>query len=41
MARNDSTTGHETCQDFQLTEGTNYKLNIESCTSVGVTGNLC
>ncbi|XP_060565557.1 fibrinogen-like protein A [Ruditapes philippinarum] len=31
MAKNDSTTGHETCSDFKLTEGTNYTLNIGSC----------
>ncbi|XP_060587172.1 ficolin-1-like [Ruditapes philippinarum] len=28
----DNTIGHETCQDFKLTEGTQYKLNIGSCT---------
>ncbi|XP_060552684.1 ficolin-1-like isoform X2 [Ruditapes philippinarum] len=34
MTRNDSTTGHEICPDFKLTEGTKYKLNIGSCTRV-------
>ncbi|XP_060568412.1 ficolin-2-like isoform X2 [Ruditapes philippinarum] len=36
MTRNDSTTGHETCPGFMLTEGTNYKLNIGSCTDSGM-----
>ncbi|XP_060567499.1 ficolin-1-like, partial [Ruditapes philippinarum] len=35
MTRNDSTTGHETCPDFMLTEGTNYTLKIGSCIKNG------
>jgi hypothetical protein len=34
MTSNMNRTGHETCQDFKLTEGTNYTLNIEPCTDV-------
>jgi hypothetical protein len=40
MTRNDNTTGHETCPDFRLTEGTKYKLNIGSRKVVGFQGNL-
>ncbi|XP_060568410.1 ficolin-2-like isoform X3 [Ruditapes philippinarum] len=36
MTRNDSSTGHETCPDFMLTEGTNYTLTIGSCTRSGM-----
>ncbi|XP_060582165.1 ficolin-1-like [Ruditapes philippinarum] len=38
MTRNDSTTGHETCPDFKLTEGTKYKLNIGPCKVAGFLG---
>jgi hypothetical protein len=43
MTSSDSRTGHETCPDFKLTEGTNYKmytLNIGSCTGVGIESNI-
>ncbi|XP_060582582.1 microfibril-associated glycoprotein 4-like [Ruditapes philippinarum] len=36
MTRNDSTTGHEACPDFMLTEGTNYTLTIGPCTRSGM-----
>ncbi|XP_060560823.1 ficolin-1-like [Ruditapes philippinarum] len=40
MTSSDSRTGHETCPDFKLTEGTKYTLNIGSCSGVGIESNI-